>query len=145
MRQTIRKFDRYGTVATRPGAGRPKKTTDRQTLLIKLEQIRDETDPLIDLVRYASTNMSPSISTSTVGRILRQYNMTSHVASRKPRITLKQRVRIDWCNEHLSWSVPDWSKVIFSDESNHEVLNRKKKIYFRHFPTDRTHSEWSQK
>ena len=108
IRQTIRKFDRYGTVATRPGAGRPKKTTNRQTRLIKLEQIRDETNSLTDLVRYANTNMSPSISTSTIGRILRQYSMTSHIASRKPRITLKQRrARIDWCNEHLSWSVAD--------------------------------------
>ena len=103
IRHTIRKFDRYSTVATRPGAARPKKTTNRQTRLIKLGQIRDETNPLTDLVRYASTNMSPSISTSTIGRILRQYNMTSHIASRKPRITLTQRrVRIDWCNKHLS-------------------------------------------
>ena len=58
IRQTIRKFDKYGTVATRPGAGRPKKTTNRQTRLIKLEQIRDETNSLTDLVRYANTNMS---------------------------------------------------------------------------------------
>ena len=50
-RQTIRKFDKYGTVAIRPGAGRPKKTTNRQTRLSKLEQIRDETNSLTDLVR----------------------------------------------------------------------------------------------
>ena len=47
--QKIRKFDRYGTVVTRPGAGYPKKTTIRQTRLIKLEQIRDETNSLTDL------------------------------------------------------------------------------------------------
>ena len=90
-RQTIRKFDKYGTVATRPGTGRPKKTTSRQTRLIKLEQIRDETNSLTDLVRYANTNMSLSISTSTISRILRQYNMTSYIASRKSSITPKQR------------------------------------------------------
>ena len=146
IRQTIRKFDRYGTVATRPGAERPKKTTNRQTRRIKLEQIRDETNSLTDLVRYAKTNMNLSISTSTISRILRQYNMTSYIASRKPGITLKPRLaRIDWCNEHLSWSIPDWSKVIFSDESNYEVLNRKNRIYFRRFRTARTRSERSQK
>ena len=90
IRQTIRKFNKYGTVATRPGAGRPKKTTNRQTRLIKLEQIRDETNSLTDLVRYANTNISLSISTSTISRILRQYNITSYIASRKPRITPKQ-------------------------------------------------------
>ena len=126
------------------GAGRPKKTTNRQTWLIKLEQIRDETNSLADLVRYANTNMSLSISTSTINRILQQYNMSSYIASWKPRITPKQRrARIDCCNEHLSWSVQDWSKVIFSDESNYEVLNRKNRIYFRRFRIDRTHFERS--
>ena len=71
VRQTIRKFDRYGTVATRPSAGRPKKNMNRQTRFIKLEPIRDETDFLTDLVPYANTNMSLSISTLTISRILR--------------------------------------------------------------------------
>ena len=142
IRQTIRKFDKYGTVATRPGAGRPNKTTNRQTRLIKLEQIRDVTNSLTDLVRYVNTNMSLSISTSTITCILRQYNTTSCIAPRKPRITPRhRRARIDWCNEHLSWSVPDWSKVIFSDESNYEVLNRRNRIHFRRFRTDRTRFE----
>ena len=87
-----------------------------------------------------------SISTSTISRILRQYNMTSYIASRKPRITPKQRrTRIDWCNEHLSWSGQDWSNVILSDESNYEVLNQKNRILFRRFRTDRTRFERSQK
>ena len=91
IRQMIRKFDKYGTVETRLGAGRPKKITNRQTRLIKLEQMRDETNSLTDLVRYANTNMSLPISTSTISRILRQYNMNSYIALRKPRITPKQR------------------------------------------------------
>ena len=49
-RQTICKFDRYRTVPTRSGARRPKKTTIRQTRLIELEQIRDETSSLAGLV-----------------------------------------------------------------------------------------------
>ena len=90
--------------------------------------------------------MSLSISTSTTSRILQQYNMTSYIAPRKPRITPKQRRgRIDWCNEHLSWSVQDWSNVIVNGESNYEVLNRKNRIDFRRFCTDRTRFERSQK
>ena len=99
-----------------------KKTTIRQTQLIKLEQILYETYFLADLTRYANTNMNLSISTSTISRIHRQYNMVLYTALRKPRITPKQRrARVDWCNEHLSWSVQDWSKVTFSDESNYQV------------------------
>ena len=90
-RQTIRKFDRYGTVTTRPGAEPLKKTTIRQTWLIKLEQIRDKTNSLADLARYANTNINLSISISTISRILRQYNMVPYIAPRKARIGPKQR------------------------------------------------------
>ena len=108
-------------MATRPGTGRPKKTTIPQTRPIKLERICNETNSLGDLARYAKTNMDLSISTSTISCILRQYSMVSYMALRKPRITPKQRrARVDWCNEHLSWSVQDWSKAIFSDGRNFE-------------------------
>ena len=89
IRQTIRKLDRYGTVGTTPGAGRPKKTTMRQTRLIKLEQIHDKTNSLAASARYTNTNMKLPISTSTISHILRQYNLVSYTASRKARITPK--------------------------------------------------------
>ena len=65
--------------------------------------------------------------------------MVSYVAPRKPRITPAQRrTRVTWCYEHLSRSVNGWSNVVFMDESNYEILNRKNRIYvrrFRHEPT----------
>ena len=91
MCQTIRKFDKHGIVATRLGFQCPKKTTNQQERFIKREQFRDEINPLADLVRYANTNMNLSISTSTIGLILRQYNMASCIAPRKPKITPKQQ------------------------------------------------------
>jgi hypothetical protein len=47
--QTICKFDELHTVATKPGAGRPPKVTDRQKRAIKLRQLRDGTFSLNDL------------------------------------------------------------------------------------------------
>ena len=65
--------------------------------------------------------------------------MVSYVATRKPRITPAQRcTRVAWCYEHLSWSVNDWSDVVFTDESNYEILNRKNRIYIRRFRHDPT-------
>ena len=72
--------------------------------------------------------------------------MLSSRAPRKPRIIPKQqRARVAWCNEHFSCSGQDWSKAIFSDQSNYEMLNRGNRIYFRCFRTDRTRFERSQK
>ncbi|CAF2064922.1 unnamed protein product [Rotaria magnacalcarata] len=88
----------------KPGAGRPQKVTDRERRLIKLQQLRDDTCSLADLVRYADTDLNLSIGRSTVSCILRDYNMVSYIAPRKPRINPSQRgKRLQRCYKHLNW------------------------------------------
>ena len=102
--------------------------------MIKLQQAQDDTLSLTDLVRFARTDLSLTITRQTVSRILRNFDMVSYIAPRKPRITpAQQSTRVAWCYEHLSWSVNDWSNVVFMDESNYEILNRKNRIYIRRF------------
>ena len=125
----------------KPGTKRPPKVTDREKRLIKLQQFRDDTASLNDLVRYVSTNFNLSIGRSTIIFIL-QDDMVSHIVPRKLRITPTQRRnRLMWCYDHLNWSINDWSNVIFSNESNFEVFNRKNQIYIRRFCNDGTRFE----
>ena len=146
IRQTLSKYDKFHILTTKPGAGRRSKISDQDKRLIKLQQQRDDTASLADLVRYANTNLNLSISRSTISRILQDFNMMSYILPRKPLITqVQRRNRLKWCYDHLDWSTDDWSKVIFSDESNYEVVNRKNRIYIRRFRNDRTRSERSQK
>ena len=145
IRQTIYKFDKFHTVATKPGAGRTPKVTERQKRLIKLQQAQDDTLSLTDLVRVASTDLNLTITRQTVSRIIRNFDMVSYIAPRKPRITPAQRrTRVACCYEHLSWSVNDWSNVVFTNEGNYEILNRKNQIYIRRFRHDLTRFERSQ-
>ncbi|CAF2146954.1 unnamed protein product [Rotaria magnacalcarata] len=146
IRQTISKFDKFHIFTTKPGGGRPPKITDRQKRLIKLQQQRDDTASLANLVRYANTCLNLSVGRSIISRILHDYNMVSYVVPRKPQITLMQRRnRLKWCYDHLNWSIDDWSNIIFSDESNFEVINRKNRVYIRRFRNDRTRFERSQR
>ena len=39
--------------------------------------------------------------------------------------------RLKWCRERLHWSVEDWAKVIFSDKSSFEVINRKSRLIIK--------------
>ena len=91
IRQTIYKFDKFHTVATKPGAGRSPKVTERQKRLIKLQQVQDDTLSLTDLIRFARTALNLTITRQTVSRILGYFDMVSYIASRKPRITPAQR------------------------------------------------------
>ena len=145
IRQTIYIFDKFHTVATKPGDGRTPKVTECQKRLIKLQQVQNDTLSLTDLVRFARTDLNLTITRQTVHRILRNFDMVSYIAPRKPRITSAQRyTRVAWCYEHLSWSVNDWLNVVFMDESNYEILNRKNRIYIRRFRHDSTRFERSQ-
>ncbi|CAF1396861.1 unnamed protein product, partial [Rotaria magnacalcarata] len=115
--QTINKFNKLHTVATKPGAGRRSKLTDRQKRAIKLQQVRDDTLSLNDLIRYVQTSFNITVSRRTVSRILNELDMFSYVAPRKPRINHRQQYsRLQWCYQHLSWAENDWSNVIFTDE-----------------------------
>ena len=146
VRQTFGKFDKLHTVATKPGAGRPPKVTDREKRLTKLQQLRDDTASLAGFVRYVNTNLNLLISRSAISRILQDYYIVSYIARRKPQITPTQRRnRPTWCYDHLNWSINDWSNVIFSDESNLEVHNRQSGIYIRRFRIDRTRFKRPQK
>ena len=91
IRQTFSKFDKFHTVATKPGAGRLPKVTGRVKRLIKLQQLLDDTGSLADLVQYVNTDLNLSIGRSTISRILQDYNMVSYIAPRKLRITPIQR------------------------------------------------------
>ena len=100
IRQT---FSKFHTVAMKPSVGRPPKVTNREKRLIKLQQLRDDTAKLGDLVRYFNTNLNLSIDGSTISRILQDYNLVSYTAPRKPRITPTQRRnRLTWCYDHLN-------------------------------------------
>ena len=59
--QTIRKYNEEHTVSTKVGTGRPSKLTDRQKRAIKLEQLRDDTLSLNDLVRYTQAYLGVKI------------------------------------------------------------------------------------
>ena len=118
---------------------------ERQKRLIKLQPVLDDTLSLTDLVRFARTDLNLTITRQTVSRILRDFDMISYIAPRKPRITPAQRrTGVAWGYEHLSWSVNDWSNVVFMNESNYEILNRKSRVHIRRFRHDPTRFERSQ-
>ena len=66
IRQTIYKFDKFHRVATKPGAGRTPKVTERQKRVIKFQQAQDDTLSLTDFVRFARTDSSLTITRQTV-------------------------------------------------------------------------------
>ncbi|CAF0915392.1 unnamed protein product [Brachionus calyciflorus] len=69
--------------------------------------------------------------------------LESHTAVRKPLLTIKDRQkRYKWCKQRLNWTINDWSRVIFSDESNFEVFNRNSRVIVKRFKNEKFHPKF---
>ncbi|RNA32819.1 Transposase domain containing [Brachionus plicatilis] len=49
---------------------------------------------------------------------------------------------LKWCKERQRWTVNDWSKDVFSDESNFEILNRKSRVFVKRFANEKYHPKF---
>ena len=57
-------------------------------------------------------------SFSTVENPLKVGGLKARVPRKKPYLNLQQRQRrVEWAKEHRNWSLEQWSKVLWSDES----------------------------
>ena len=59
------------------------------------------------------------ISSSSVLRILRKHGLSSVKPTRKPGLNSQQRqARLQFCLKHKDWTLEDWKRVIWSDETS---------------------------
>lgn len=69
--------------------------------------------------------VSNDVSVDTVKRILRKASLFGRIACRKPFLNKKHKQkRLQWCREKLRWTVVDWNRIIFSDESKIDLHTR---------------------
>jgi transposase len=144
VRNTIKNYELTGDVSHLPRTGRPQKLSYRDEHYI-YRKVRE--DPKISYRKLADDfNVSFSnqaVSSTTVRRVLLKQKIESFVALRKPLLTVKDRVkRLKWCKERKYWTVEDWARVIFSDESNFEVFNRKSKVWIKRLASEKYDSKF---
>ena len=69
------------------------------------------------------------VSRSTISKLMMKKHLNSYLATKKPLFSIKERLKQrKWCKERAAWTVEQWRKVTFSDESNFELTNRKKRV-----------------
>jgi transposase len=109
--------------------GRPRKSTRRQDRdLIRLAK----NNPKWSACRLAShwtdsSNKSIAKKSTVVNRLL-EIGLNSYKETEKQMLSeVDKKKRYEWCVERKNWSFAKWSTIIFSDESNFQIVNRKTK------------------
>jgi transposase len=114
----LQRHDYKSFLGVGKSTGRPKKTTERDEKLLVRKATVNRRSTLSDI-----TNLAPvDISTSTTRRLLKEAGLQKHIAAKKPFLTAKHIAdRLQWALDHKDWTIEDWMRVIWSDESKIEI------------------------
>lgn len=123
---TVKNFLENGSVDELARSGRPRKTSlDQDKRLFHLAQT-SPTASSRSLSADTEKHRIPKISHQTVIRRLNEFDLESHLATAKPLLTdVHKQNRLAWCKARQNWGYEKWASVIFSDESNYMLINRK--------------------
>jgi hypothetical protein len=98
--------------------GPPRHTSERDDRMLVRAALANRTTVLADI----TNSMALTISPRTVQRRLKENGIQKHIAVVKPFLTPKHvERRLQWALEYQHWTVEDWMKVIWSDESSVEI------------------------
>lgn len=132
VQNIAKKIAKREPLDNRPGQGRPRISTPADDRQLKILSNRQRTAGSRYLASQWSRLLNRQVSAPTVRRRLQSLGVNSYVGKRKSyRSRIQVRKRLKWCSEKLSWGIDKWKRVVWSDESQFELINRKNRFYVR--------------
>lgn len=116
--RALQRFNTTGSVRFRHSGGRPRRTTPAQSHYIHITARRNPTYSATQINNALRAATGTVISSRTVRRRLREYNLRARRRARCPALNRDHRAaRREWAREHLDWGLDEWRRCLFSDES----------------------------
>lgn len=125
VQKLFKKFLNTGTVADQPGRGRMRSTTWRDDANI-IRMVKK--DPKTT-VRNLRESLHLTISDRTVRRRLREANLHSHFARKRPFINNRnKKKRLEFAKKYANQPMEFWKRVLWTDESKFELFGCKRRL-----------------
>ena len=98
--------------------GRPRKLTPAMERSCVLDMTRGKLNTVVEATKNVQEAFGMQVCIETVRRALYRGGLQSQVKQKKPHLSIKNvKACLDFARAHLDWTIDDWSRVIFSDES----------------------------
>lgn len=99
-------------------AGRPKKISATTERWMVREITSGKVDNAAQLKRQVRRLMGTHLSIDTVRRSLKKQGLKAAVKKKRPRLLARhKKERLDFAKRYQHWTVEDWKRVIWSDET----------------------------
>ena len=115
--KVIQRFRNSGSYEIQRRSGRPRKSTESDDALLKRVVLKNPAVTSTDLRK--NNPFLQKLSERTIRhRLQKELKMHTRKIGKRPLLTNAMRLkRLNWCKSHQHWSVEQWKKVMFSDES----------------------------
>ena len=114
----IKKMRDTGSMASRPRSGRPRKTTVGEDLEVFRDSRRSPFAPARIHKNMLFRQHGTMVSTKTINRRLKERGLVIKPAKKVPLLTaVHKAARMAFAHEHKDWTVAQWQRVIWTDES----------------------------
>lgn len=122
VRKVCMKFLKHNTIADLPRCHKKRITSRRDDSVIIRKALQNRRRSSKD-ISADMAEIGVTVSARTVRRRLFKAGLKARIPRKKPYLNAAQRKkRVDWCKDHKNWTVDDWSKVLFSDESRISIF-----------------------
>jgi transposase len=129
IKKTKRHFNERGHYERKKGSGRKKKLSAGD-LRVLGRLTRKNSRATLNQLRIMS---DLHVSGRTIRRRLKEMGLRARVARKKPFMSAVHRAkRLAFARKHLGWTLQQWKKVLFTDESTFEIgLNPRRVLVWR--------------
>ena len=114
----LKRHRETGSVEKKPRCGRPRKSTPRDDRHLKALSLANRFKTARQLRDEWSVDSAVDVSARTIRRRLLSAGLRGCVAVKKPFISARnKKKRLQFARNHRNWTVDDWSRALWSDES----------------------------
>ncbi|CAI9536211.1 unnamed protein product [Staurois parvus] len=134
----ITKWKQLGTTATQPPSGRPRHMTGRGQRMLKRTVRRSHQLSAESIAKDLQTWCGLQMSPTTVRRELHGMGFHGRAAASKPSIAkCNAKCLMLWCKAHRHWTVEQWRRVLWSDQSRFSVWQSHGRVWVWWWPGER--------
>ena len=126
-----KKYEETGNVEDKPRSGRPRTLNERNERTVIRRLMTGECSNAISLTKSLQVNNNIEVSADTVYRVLRRNGLVARVKCKKPLLSKKHQDKwLKFAKRFKDWTISNWNKVMWSDESKFQIFGSNKYQYY---------------